>query len=325
MSALYIKFLLSIPLAFLLGFAAQKGSICAVRVVEDLLRGRFRQLVAVLCCSLWVLGVTVPLAWVVPGSTLAIAMPVTLSMVVGGIAFGIGAVVNGGCAISTLTRCAAGDVSRAFTVLGMALGLILLGVAGGSLDPDSSTGRLSPLASPSPPAWVLIAGAVLTAGAVLLRTRRDCGWRNLLRQRSWDPVVATTLIGLSGGTLYALHGPWMYTSLLPHALNQSVSPDGVPVWEMLVLLAAVMAGAAWAAFLSGRSRLRISVGQAGRCMFGGGLMGVGGALSIGGNDVMVLHTIPALAPSGIAGLAAIFLGSLAAILANRAYRRLLAR
>jgi hypothetical protein len=52
-------------------------------------------------------------------------------------------------------------------------------------------------------------------------------------------------------------------------------------------------------------------------MFGGVLMGVGVALTPGGNDVLVLHTIPSGSPHALPAYAALLVGTAAGLLAIR--------
>lgn len=312
-----VVLLVSLPLAFLMGMAAQKGSICAVAAAAEMLDGKPpRQLAAILACSLWVLVVTVPLAWLIPRQTLAVSQPVTAEMLLGAALFGLGAAVNGGCAFSTLTRCSAGDIARAVTVAGMAAGLVAVGLVPGA-GHDAEANGPSPLSTPTPAAFVLVGGVALAGLALLGRALRRQAWRGAWRRPRWNPFAATAVIGLAGGTLYAVHGPWMYTTLLPRALAQPVAADRVPVWEVMVLLLAVLAGGAVGAGIAGQRRLRFDARQAVRSMAGGILMGAGGALASGGNDVLVLHTMPALALHGAAAYAAMTLAMVLALALRR--------
>ena len=52
----------------------------------------------------------------------AVGWTVSTAAITGGLIFGVGAVVNGGCAFSTLTQLGAGKVAMVVTLLGFALG-----------------------------------------------------------------------------------------------------------------------------------------------------------------------------------------------------------
>ncbi|QJE72281.1 YeeE/YedE family protein [Aerophototrophica crusticola] len=299
----------SLPLAFIVGLAAQKGSICAVAGVEELLsRKRPDQLLAILACALWVAVVTVPLHWLSPGYRLASSLDTDWAMLAGGVAFGVGAAVNKGCAHSTLSRCASGNVAGAMTVLGMLAGLILLTLLPVMVRSVERLETPSPLTVPQPWSAALVAalalvGAVLVAGLVRRRA-----WRDAWARPRWNPYAATAVMGVAGGSLYALHGPWTYTALLPRALGQPVSPDSPPTWLPFVLTLAVMAGGMVSATLADRVRLRFSPKDGVRFFAGGMLMGAGGALAAGGNDVLVLHALPALAAHALPTYLAIMAG-----------------
>lgn len=313
-----ILLLVSLPLAFLMGAAAQKGSICAVAVARELLdRERPRHLIAIAACSAWVLAVTVPLAWLVPRDTLAVSLPLTWTIPAGAVLFGVGAVLNNGCAFSTITRCAAGDLSKLATALGLLAGLAAVLQVPALGTAASPRGDLSPLAAPQPWSAILVLVLLGLGTAKIVSLFRTGAWRDAWSRPRWSPFAATAVIGVAGGTLYALHGAWMYTSLLPRALGRSVSPDTIPVWEIVALTLAVLAGAGLSARRAGLVRLRLDPAWAGRSFLGGVLMGAGGALAAGGNDVLVLHVIPALAPHGLVAFAAMALAMLAALAVER--------
>ncbi len=318
----WVMLLVSLPLAFLMGAAAQKGSICAVTAARELLDcERPRHLMAIAACSAWVLAITAPLAWLVPRDTLAVGLPLVWTIPAGAALFGVGAVVNNGCAFSTITRCAAGDLSKLATALGLLGGLAAVLQVPGLATAASPRGELSPLAMPQPWSAILVL-VLLGLGAVkIVALARARAWRDAWSRPRWSPFAATAVIGVAGGTLYALHGAWMYTSLLPRALGRSVSPESIPMWEIVALTLAVLAGAGLSARQAGRVRLRLDPGWTARSFAGGVLMGAGGALAAGGNDVLVLHVMPALALHGLVAFATMTLSMLAALWVMRRLTR----
>lgn len=299
----------SLPLAFIVGLATQKGSICAVAGVEELLSGkRPDQVLAVLACVLWVAMVTVPLHWLAPGYRLASSLTLDWGMLAGGLVFGVGAAVNRGCAFGIISRCASGNVAGAMAGLGMLAGLMLLGMlpvmAAAVERPESP----SPLNMPRPWSAALVLALALAGSLVIAWLLRRRAWRDAWTRPRWSPYAATAVIGVAGGSLYALHGPWTYSALLPRALGQPVSPDSPPTWLPMVLTLAVLAGGMVSASLADRVRLRFSPKDGVRFFAGGVMMGAGGALAAGGNDVLVLHALPALAAHAVPVYLAIMAG-----------------
>jgi uncharacterized protein len=193
---------LSIGLAALVGFAAAYGGICAVRAMQDLLEGRGGTLfLGFLKCSTWVVAVTLPLAWTVAlEAHLAFGYRPDWPVAVGGFLFGIGAVINGGCAFSTLTHLAMGDLGAGFALLGLGLGFSLHGLWIGLLLPVPLPWP-SPLAQPEPWSLALLAAVWIWAAWEVIRL-----WRRAPEDRTGWVMAA---IGLAGGVLYVLHGPWM--------------------------------------------------------------------------------------------------------------------
>ncbi len=57
-------------------------------------------------------------------------VPISLGVLVGGLLFGIGMVLSGGCLVSSLVRLGEGAGSYALTVVGVVIGIWLVGVSG---------------------------------------------------------------------------------------------------------------------------------------------------------------------------------------------------
>jgi uncharacterized protein len=310
---------LSVGLAGLVGFAAAHGGICAVRAVEDLLEGRGGALfLAFLKCAVWVAAITLPLAWaMVPGAHLALSYPLGWPAAAGGFLFGVGAALNGGCAFSTVSHLAAGDLGAGFALLGLGFGFALHDAGIGPLLPTPEP-RPSAFAHAGPWAVALLAAVWVWAAREAVRlTRPGPGART-------DRAVAA--IGLAGGTLYALHGSWVYTAGLSQSAAWATRVGPIPSALIPLLFLGVLAGAALAARMRGRFRLRRPTRLAvARGLGGGTLMGAGAALVPGGNDALVLHALPALAPHAALAYAALTAGAGTALLAGRALRRVRGR
>lgn len=207
--------LVSVPFAMAVGYAAQRGSICAVRGVEQLFEsGSSRLLLSFLRCSLWAMIVSLPLVWILPdAATLAPSLAPTASMAVGAFLFGIGAAINGGCSFATVTRLATGEASFALTLIGISLGFMLQRLLVGVSDAIPLDRSLLD----EPQGWSAVLLVLLLALAVFeLRSLRLRPERS---SRTWPPEQAVLVMGVAGGVLYVLHGSWMYTVALDRGLS----------------------------------------------------------------------------------------------------------
>ena len=317
--------LLSCTLAALLGFAAQRASICNVRAVAEVIGSRTGYMLASIAKSvLWVVVVTVPFLWLMPGAAAALGgWRLSWISLLGGLLFGMGAAVNGACAFSTLARLADGQLAMLGTLAGF-----LLGVAGFEL--LAGAGLLF-----APPAGTPLLGSVLAAGgaraAVVLIV-----WGVYEASRLWRTRAAATrlhelaiagqyrlstaamLIGLANGVLYLVDGAWGYTGTLQQSIEgwlQIRMWPGSAQWVLFVSLFAGMVLSTWQ-----RRSLRIARAPLGawlRTLSGGVLMGIGAALAPGGNDALILYGIPSLSPHAVPAYAAMVVGIAVALIALR--------
>ena len=115
----------AVLLAMLLGFAAHRASICMVRTVAEIMSARTGyMLVSVGKSVLWVWAVTIPIFWLMPALGTGISgWSLTGYAMLGGLLFGVGAALNGGCAFSTMARLVDGDGKMLATVCGFAVGV----------------------------------------------------------------------------------------------------------------------------------------------------------------------------------------------------------
>jgi hypothetical protein len=302
--------LLSALLGIGFGYAAQRGSLCAVLGVEQWIEHRStRQLVAFLHCSLWVALVTVPLAWL--GSAhLAAAIPITIVALLGGLLFGAGAALNGGCSFGTIIRLGGGDATYLATIAGMAMGIAFHLRGPGGLAPPPALGT-SILESPTPPALALFAGLLALLAWEVRRV-----WHAAGDGHRWAPERAAALMGVTGGLLYALNGAWAYTVALERGLGVTMA-GGIASPVLAVIFVASVLGAGVSAWrrrvFTARFRLRAVPSR-----FAGGLvMGAAAGLIPGGNDALVLHAIPALSPHVLVAYPGLIAGAALMLAAGR--------
>lgn len=301
-------------LAGILGWSAQRASLCTVRAVAEVMTSRSAfMLLTFLKTAAWVLIATAGLAWlagdrVVPAtgyrwSALAAA---------GGAVFGIGAVVNGGCAFSTLSRLASGRTVVLFSLVGFALGVFthtVLSVAlmlprPAEMAPLTESAGITKVLVPLVLAW-------LAWEIVRLSRPRKTSYTDGTQRLYGAPMrlsAAAAWIGISNGVLYALAGPWAYTGTLGQEVQRVSQASEGPGALRWLLLASLFAGAVLAAWHSRRLTLDASMVAWHRHLAGGLLMGLGAALVPGGNDVLLLHGLPSLSPHAIPTLAAMLAG-----------------
>jgi hypothetical protein len=200
-------------LAFILGFAASRGNVCAMGAISDVVNmnhwGRMRT---------WLLAVAVAIV----GASLLQAFELVdlsksifqrprlnwLSAVVGGLAFGVGMTIAGGCANKTLIRIGGGSLRSlvVFAFLGISAYMTLKGLFGqwrvSYLDPFAIDFTRFGLKSQDLPAVVakvagiaprtaLFALAALAAGGLLVFIFAD----ERFRQKG-DQIAVGIVIGL---------------------------------------------------------------------------------------------------------------------------------
>ena len=305
---------LSILVAVMVGYAAQSGGLCVVAGIVHVVDGHSaRTFLSFFRCSLWAALVAWPLWWLWPGAHPAFVFGASSVALLGGLLFGMGAAINGGCSFGTLTRLATGDLSFLVSVAGVAAGAALQcritwpsGVA--------AFGAVGSVAHPS--AWslgllILIAMACLR-DLELIRSRAATG--------SWPPENAVVLVGAGGALLYGLNGPWLYI-LVPSRLIGAAGPHQLGDANLATLSLATVAGAAICACQDRTFTLRMPWRSVPRRIAGGVAMGLGGALIPGGNGVLVLQGLPALSPHAVPSYAALVVGASTMLLGSRALRR----
>ena len=120
-----ITWLLLILLAFFMGFVANRTTLCAVRAVDEVMnKHQTKVLSSFFRVMLWSLVISMFATLVFDEST-AQEYNFTVVAMLGGLVFGLGATINGGCALHTLSRLGTGDFGMILTILGLTSGAIL--------------------------------------------------------------------------------------------------------------------------------------------------------------------------------------------------------
>jgi hypothetical protein len=144
---------------------------------------------------------------------------------------------------------------------------------------------------------------------------------HLLFARNYRLSTAALLIGISGGLLYALHDSWTYTYMLKNQI-QSIGqqPYEQPVLINLLIFPALFCGMLLSAWQRGSLKLRWKQAQAWpRHLIGGTLVGVGAVWIPGGNDTLILKSVPGFSPHAIPALVALLCGIAVTLLFMRLF------
>jgi hypothetical protein len=198
-------------------------------------------------------------------------LPINALLVVGSMILGVGAVINRGCFLGSVSQLSRGDSNYLMTLIGIAIALRTIEFkAEGSL-PAAARGTQQV-------GGAGIAGAIALVAFTLLATYSV---RSFLKRRR-ATMLALIVVGLAGGTIYTLSPDWSYTSVLDRAVHGNFG------------------GALLSSSLRHKFNLvRPSARAATACLAGGFLMGAGAKFIPGGNDTLMLWSIPGLAVYGI--------------------------
>ena len=297
--------LLAAVCAFAMGYALNQGTTCAVTAARQVIdEGQTRMLVGFGIAAAAAGLIWLPLAWLAGGLVhLAPDRPIGWGLVFGACLLGIGAVINRACLLGSISRIGQGRVRFLGLLPGLAIGFLLADRFG--VSPPAA--MPNPLANPSPTGIVVLVLflASLAAGWAWMRRPGDGG--DLVR---WPWRVSMTVLGVSGALLFAIAPGWTVAdavrrTVVPLQTGGPMSMDGlagammvgVPGLAMFAVLCAgaVLAGIQRQAFRYRRASL-IAVS---RSVAGGAVMAFGAALVPGGNDTLLLASLPAATLGGL--------------------------
>ena len=210
--------LTALPIGFLFGFFLQKGNLCGASAFSEIIMFKDRSKV----WGLWIAIVTGMIGFAILDlAGLIVLNPKPLiwgSYIVGGLIFGVGMVLAGGCVSGCLFKAGAGNLASIIAILGIALGVAL--VEYGPLYPyytglksmviKSADGGSVTLASLTGLPFWLIALIVLALTIIYafwsnkgrVRSSSSLSFKNKILARSWKPWQAGLLIGLLGSAAY---------------------------------------------------------------------------------------------------------------------------
>ncbi len=216
-------------------------------------------------------------------------MPIAMPLVIGSIVLGMGALLNKGCFLGSVSQLCRGNLNYLFTLAGIAVALILVpkmhngdGVTGGKSAADAIAAVNF--------TWFGCLAAIIFGVMILYSIRK-------LARRRTIPMMALIIVGVAGGVIYTFNPDWSYTSVLDRAIHGSLDAHN---WALEIGAVAMFGGATISSILGSKFTLVWpSLFEAAGCSAGGFLMGSGAAMIPGGNDTMMLWSIPGLAQHGI--------------------------
>lgn len=307
---------ISLVAASLLGFAAHRASFCSVKAVAEILSTRRAYMLAAFAkTALWVFAIALPLSWltsptVTIGGTWAFGVPA----LAGGALFGFGAAMNGGCAFYTLTRLTSGNLALLFTLVGFIIGYVLQSRFMGNFASQPAGPMVAVYARPwigslalLAPVWLLLAWEIRR----LWRSRQAGTWRKRLFAERFRLSFAAILFGFANGLLFVFWGRWAYTTLLHKQVVAYQGGSMSPTAIQLGLFIAVLTGMVFSAWQRGFERVTLGTRRFWMLHLAGGtLMGVGAAVTPGGNDALLLYGIPMFSPHALPAFIAM-LGAIA--------------
>ncbi len=295
-------------------------------MVELLTTRRAFMLASFVKTALWVVGVTLLVAWALPADFVQMSgWKLSILTIIGGALFGIGATVNGGCAFSTLTRLGSGNIGMVASLVGFLFGAGAYGVTTAAGLTPAMVETTAALSREGPWRLPVTLALALWMAWELMRLLRSAGlgdWRQRLLSPRYRLSTAAVLMGLSNAVLYALIGAWPYTRLFGQAARHAATGTPPPLAILWLLFVALIGGVGLSAWQGRRFRWqwRPQRGWAGYGA-GGMLMGLGAAMIPGGNDVLILHAIPSLSPHAVPAFLAMLVGIAVSLMGMRALGR----
>lgn len=309
---------LSFLCVVLIGFASHRASLCNVRAVGEILQHRSAHMLwSLLRAMLWMAFLTGMLTVVLDVPTAPLLTQAALGWaLLGGLLFGLGAGLNGGCSLSTVQRLVDGDTAMLMTLIGFGTGVALLSLSlregsGVALTTHASPWKRWPEFAP----WALAGLLVWVTYELrslwrLAQSQVRPPWYRHLLAPSYHLSVAAAVLGLAGGLLYSMQGAWSYSNFLRTGIAHLVVAHPAPqAWQSLLILALIV-GMGLSGMQRGSFHLRFpqSARATLRHLAAGVFMGTGAGLVPGGNDTLLLSSLPAFSASAAVAYVAMLAG-----------------
>ena len=297
-------------LLFSIGYLAQTTGLCLVRGVSEAFAldaehetKKPQFLLAILLSgsgSLGTFAVAYALSLEISGTFVYLDISLAFAAIFGGLLFGTGAALNGGCGVSTLSKLARGKIVMLATIIGWIFGWFLLAItlqAIGSFVTTlfaSNTSFIDEMSFYVSPHFRF--GVI---GAVFVGVFTWALFKGRELKLMWLSMLA---IGFMGSLVFLIEPGWTPSSFLKGFIQQTVLNQGSS--EFLTVryfyITALVAGMFCAAFLTASFAFeRAKIKGIFTHFMAGTLMGIGGAIAGGGNDNQLLVSLPALSIYGL--------------------------
>lgn len=281
------------PLAgLLLGFSLVRANSCSVASTRRLvIERRADWLLGLLVAISWAGAVLLGFAFLTPLNLRFPAdMPITLSLLAGSVLLGVGALLNKACFLGSVSQLCRGNLNYVLTLAGIALALGVFTYASDGTHATRGRSAAEAIAAVHL-IWFGCLAAVLFAVMIAYSLIK-------LHRRRMVTMMALIVVGISGGVIYAFNPDWSYTSMLDRALHGQLTARA---WLLEIGAVSMFGGAVLSSVLGSSFTIVLpSYRVAAGCLAGGFLMGAGAKMIPGGNDTMMLWSIPGLARHGVA-------------------------
>jgi uncharacterized membrane protein YedE/YeeE len=275
---------------------------------------------------LWVIGTTLLftllLNFTFPART---GWAISMLSIFGGLLFGVGATINGGCAFSTLSRLGSGNLGMLFSLLGLFFGAGLysiLSVTSQASQEIITTVYISQNEPLRASLLILLTFWIIWELVKIFGARGKSDWCQRVLSPRYRLSSAAALMGVSNSFLYLTVGAWPYTGLLGQSARHMMAA-GAPARSILWLLfIALLVGVVLSAWQGRRFQWQWRPNWRWfRFGLGGGLMGVGSSMIPGGNDMLILFSIPSFSPHAIPAFLFMLIGIAASLSLLNAFGR----
>ena len=299
-------FILMFFLAFWAGFATRRASLCLVRATTEIIDGKpAKTMFFVMQAMVVALSITIPAMLFFPEHiSLAPSYSISFYLFLGAFIYGVGAFLNGACALGTLNNLLNGKIEYLASIVGVALGFFcfLLIQDFIVLERTNHLTRVDYKFLILLPLMLVVWSVTIMQTVKFLKEHEDTKLKKIKKYLTSSVArnyIGVTIFGLCSGTLYLLlGGSWDYTNFIVTTETMIFGQGKATVSMMAIIIttSALIVGMGAASVLSKDFNFTKSTPKSFAIKtLSGSLMGFGAGLIPGGNDTLILHGIPGLA------------------------------